>query len=356
MKKCIALVLIVATILLIISCPIFFHSDMTNLDKLEGKKIINYPNWIRDKYSKYYNDCSFFIKDNSFIDLVVSHPLYLGSSDWIKCDSSNAKVILDIIPNDVIDKNYGGYFRIDLYGQYIVIYFDKLNDDGELVGKYFYNWIGNAKFKSDIDIEIPQEDDEHFLYDSYLKKSIYESVDKAIKVKITFTKINENTYKYKIDFDNENSFECEIMNSRNAMSNRTIDFDFSKRGFPVSYEINEQGNEIFLFEFLIGDTYLTEENSNNYYIFSPSGYVNSKWFIDGISLKEFNFNQKLVSFNVFGCKGENIDFADYFEIHVKSKDDVFLIFYKLDDDNQPVVVRSYSKPELQWKWSEGNDI
>ena len=356
MRKSIALLFLFVFSTLFSSCLFFLlipHSDMTESDRLRGKQIVNYPDWIvGNKYSMYNNGSSFFVKDNNFPDLVESYFPYFGSSKWIECNETSAKSLLSLIPNAIIDSNYDGKFRVDVFGQYIILYFDKAIDNYHLAGKYFYNWYGNAKNINDIDVEIEQSDENIFSYNAYLKKSLYESTKDAKKVKVTFTKIDDETYNYKLDFENEEFFECEIMNPKNMFFSKwLVDFDFSKNQFPVSYSLKNQTNDdIFLFEFLSADTYLSSTGPNGKYLFSPSGYVNAKWFIDGISLKEFDSEQNKASFNIYDCNGERTDFADYFEIHVKSRDDVELTFYKLNSNNEPVVVKSYSAPELVWDW------
>ena len=77
----------------------------------------------------------------------------------------------------------------------------------------------------------------------------------------------------------------------------------------------------------------------------PTGCLYS---FEGFSLLGVSEDKSKISFNFLDSSES--DFADYFEIHVKSKDDVELTFYKLNKEEQPIVVQSYSKPELVWKW------
>ena len=68
---------------------------------------------------------------------------------------------------------------------------------------------------------------------------------------------------------------------------------------------------------------------------------------EGISFRGISEDRKRISFNLLDS--ESSGYADYFEVSVKSRSDVSVTFYRMDGE-EPVVVKSYGKPELYCKW------
>ena len=169
---------------ILVSCPLQFTSD----DFL-GKRITNYPSWIREEAFDRTRD----------IDKII-----LGYSPWMDWQNEGKELQRFVKKVGTLDsEKFTGKFRLMLVCQTLYICFN----DKDATRARFFCYIGDFKAYTVDDywkeklIEIPAIDKNLFEYDCYLREyddsDFTDRVSDTNKAHVKFEKLeDENIYKY----------------------------------------------------------------------------------------------------------------------------------------------------------------
>lgn len=287
-----------------VSCPLLW-SEMDQEEWIAGRELIGYPEWLTPH------------KNSSYA---------FGVSEWLDWQSEKGKQFHALIPNDVIDDDYAGKFRILLIGQYTSILF---NDRAGTGYALFYNWVHKVN-STNIGHSFPQSDSKKkFEYPCYAKKNLRESETDSNKANVLITRLSTsgelpNRFNYKltiagslvIDIDLKNRFETKTVTSLLTQHSW-----MPKRVGQFFYDADSD-------EFKLGgDAISVQKDTSNL----RKGGV---YCFEGISLKSADDANKTIS---FWLEDRNLGgFADYAVL--KFHDDLKLadISYYKDGIVEPV--------------------
>lgn len=292
-----------------ISCPCNIPEWMVE----NGKQIINFPEWT--------TSCNAF-------------------SSWMDWQSEDGKRLHDLVDDSIIADDFSGKFRIGLNGQDITIGFN--NSKGDWVN--LYNWYGDVTNWDDSVVSIEQQNpDNKYIYDCYCKTQKTENETSENKSRVEITKIDNTKFHYKQDIVDKTVIDCDFYNR----------YEFCDDIYTEPTNVPVKFYEYFPFEFF-------DQNGSFFYFYpvdgsssykkiatTPNDFFRYIYCPEGISFKEINEAKDRISFNLLDA--EESDYIDYFEIHVISKKDVKIYFYKMND-NQTVLVNTLEKPNLKFEW------
>lgn len=298
--------------LIFISCP----SNIPEWMIENGQEIKNYPDWT--------TACNAF-------------------SEWMDWQSKDGKRLHNFIDNSIISDDFTGKFRIGLRGQEIIIGFN--TSKGNCIK--LYNWYGEINSWKDSVVFVEQEEpDNKFVYDCYCKKQKSEKNTATNKAKVEITKIDEKSFNYKQTVSEKIIIDCEFKNlsyfcvdEQNIYTKPTEIPIKLYEYFPIEYFSKE---ESFLYFYPV-------DGSSDYkkIAFHPNALFKYIYCPEGISFREINKEKTKISFNLLDS--EQSDYVDYFEIQVNSKEDVKILFYKIEDEKE-ILLNKLEKPELKFEW------
>lgn len=311
-RKILCFVLILISFIFI-SCPCNIPEWMLE----NGQEIKNYPSWA--------TSCNAF-------------------SEWMDWQSEDGKRLHHLVDDTIISDEYTGKFRIGLRGQEIIIGFN--NQKGDCIN--LYNWYGEVSNWKDSIVSVEQENPDYkFIYDCHCKKQKSESNTDSNKAKVEITKIDDQSFNYNQTVSGKVIIDCEFKNlscfcddvEKNIYTKPIeipIKFcDF----FPIEYFIEE---ESFLYFYPVDGSSSYKEIACN-----PNDLFKYIYCPEGISLREINEDKTIISFNLLDSLQS--DYIDYFEIHVNSKEDVELLFYKEENETSNLLYK-LEKPDLKFEW------
>lgn len=296
-----------------ISCPCNIPEWMLE----NGQEIKNFPSWTRN--------CNAF-------------------SEWMDWQSEDGKRLHHLVDDTIISDEYTGKFRIGLRGQEIIIGFN--NQKGNCIK--LYNWYGEVTSWNDSIVSVEQENPDYkFIYDCHCKKQKSESNTESNKAKVEITKIDDQSFNYNQTVSGKVIIDCEFKN----LSYFCVDVEknpYTKpieipikfcAFFPIEYFSEE---ESFLYFYPV-------DGSSDYKKIAVHPYALFKYIYcpEGISLREISEDKTKISFNLLDSLQS--DYIDYFEIHVNSKEDVKLLFYKEGNETSNLLYK-LEKPDLKFEW------
>ncbi len=314
MKKTILIILGAIFSLSFIACP---SNNLPEWLIENGQEIKNYPSWS--------TSCNAF-------------------SEWMDWQSEDGKRLHGLVDDSVISEEYAGKFRIGLSGQEIIIGFN--NQKGDCIK--LYNWYGEVTSWNDSVVFVEQEDpDNKFIYDCYCKKQKSESNTESNKAKVEITKIDEQTFNFKQTVIDEVIINCEFKN----LAYYCVDTD--KNVYTTSTEVPVKFCDYFPVDYFIGDEsflyFYPTDGSSSYKKIAchPNDLFKYVYCPEGISFREVNEDKTSISFNLLDSAQS--DYIDYFEIQVNSKEDVKILFYKIENETA-ILQNKLEKPELKAEW------
>ena len=334
---------------ILVSCPLQFTSD----DFL-GKRIINYPSWIREESFDRTRD----------IDKII-----LGYSPWMEWQTEGKELQRFVKKVGTLDsEKFTGKFRLMLVCQTLYICFN----DKDATRARFFCYIGDFKAYTVDDywkeklIEIPAIDTKLFEYDCYLREyndsDFTDRVSGTNKAHVKFEKLeDENIYKYVLNVADREVINTKIFSMRLEPSKARL----SKPISWMPYKFKEI-NPAF-------------RNLNDYYgkgrieffadkkdplMIGIGFYYGIMFSFEGITLRSIDESRRAISFYLEDRKEG--DFADYFEIVIGDEEPYkfnssqgkgrhsngTLTFYKEKKGEPDVIVRRYGRHQTEFVFYE----
>lgn len=300
-----------------ISCPHKVPDWMLE----QGQEITNFPEW----------SCNAF-----------------GFSPWMDWQGEDGKRLHDWVDGTVISDDFQGKFRMMIRGQKIAIGFN--NPKGNFVE--LYSWYGEVHSLSDSGVSVEQDEpDNKFVYSCHLKKNAADEATEENRATVELTRIDEDTFKYSLDVAGKTVIDCSLRNVDffsvcEDRYSRPTDIPVKLCDyFPIEYLMNEKVSFLYMASFDGSGSYrkiASPPGDLFRYIYCPEGY----------SFREINAEKNRISFNLLDAAES--EYADYFEITVREKNDVLLSFYKIRDGS-PVLLNTLSKPDLSCQWLLDSD-
>ncbi|MCQ2582361.1 MAG: hypothetical protein MJ160_00495 [Treponema sp.] len=309
----------------------FFHFILPLISFVSISCPNNLPEWIINNGQEIKNFPSWTTSCNAF-------------SDWMDWQSEDGKRLHQLIDDTVIPDDYSGKFRIGLKGQEIIIGFN--DQKGSCIE--LYNWYGKVTSWNDSIVFVEQEDcDNKFIYNCYCKKQKSERTTETNISKVEITKIDDQSFYYKQTVSEKIIIDCKFQNlsyfcvdsEQNIYTTPTTVPIKLCQYFPIEFFIKD---ESFLYFYPIDGSneykkIASHPNSLFKYIYCPEGY----------SFREINDEKTIISFNLLDSSQS--DYFDYFEIQVNSKEDVQILFYRIENGTT-ILLNKLEKPDLKYEW------